>query len=386
MKVTLFTPYPVNTFGGFEKITKVVSDYLSLKGVNFSICKLASEDEIIPPKDEWVEPYNKICNSVLIYKCEKGMFQKLRQWNGDFRITDDKNSLILRNTDIAIIISPVFLKAVSQYLQRIKSKAKIVTWFHLPLSYTFFSLTFPKNLVKSLVFKIFQVYKEQLKYADLHLSISSGIAREIKMFSSNANVKVVYNPVLCDDYLNFEPIKRSEKPIFAYIGRLDNFQKDLLFLLKALSKLKFEWKLKIVGTGPDEEKLKIYAKSIGVEKYVEWLGFSKLPFELLRNGGISAVLLTSKFEGLPTVLIEAISYGIPVVSANCPTGPDDIIINGINGFLYKPGSINDFVDKVNYVVSNIHIFSRPEKIRKTVEKFCTSPVCEAIYRELSNLI
>lgn len=385
MKVVLFSPNPVNVFGGFEKIVKVVSDYLSLKGVDFSICKLASENEDVPPKDKWVEPYNKICNSLLVYECEKGIFQKLRQWSGDFRIVDEKNSKIIKDSDIAIVISPIFLKVIRQYLRRIGSNAKIVTWFHLPLSYTFLSLKFPKNLIKSSVFKVFRVYQEQLKHADLHLSISSGIAAEIKMFSPNANVKIVYNPALCDDYLNIEPIRRSEKPVFAYVGRLDNSQKNLFFLLKALSKLKFEWKLKVVGTGPDENKLKMYAKKIGVEKYLEWLGFSSSPFELLRNEGVSAVLLTSKFEGLPTVLIEAISYGIPVVSSHCPTGPDDIIINGINGFLYKPGSINDFVDKVNYVISNSHIFSQSEKIRKTVEKFRTSLVCESIYRELSNL-
>lgn len=150
--------------------------------------------------------------------------------------------------------------------------------------------------------------------------------------------------------------------------------------------LKFDWKLKVIGTGPDEKMLRRYADKLGIADKIEWLGFSREPYELLRSEGVTALLLTSNYEGFGLVLIEAISYGIPVISSDCEAGPKDIVVPGVNGYLYKKGDLNDFVDKLNGIVSGRLKVSDYTEMRKTVKKFEIEEVCRNIYEELCKLV
>lgn len=71
---------------------------------------------------------------------------------------------------------------------------------------------------------------------------------------------------------------------------------------------------------------------------------------------VSALLLTSSFEGFPMTLLEALSWGIPCISADCVSGPADIIQPDVNGHLYQPGDIAGFVTLLNkYIAGEIHI-------------------------------
>jgi len=79
-------------------------------------------------------------------------------------------------------------------------------------------------------------------------------------------------------------------------------------MLKGLSRLKHkDWQLKIVGTGPDEEKLKKLAGKLGIADRISWLGFRKDPYSDFRE--ITALMLTSRYKGFPMVLVETIQRG-----------------------------------------------------------------------------
>ncbi|MDI3495960.1 MAG: UDP-D-galactose:(glucosyl)LPS alpha,6-D-galactosyltransferase [Pseudothermotoga sp.] len=88
--------------------------------------------------------------------------------------------------------------------------------------------------------------------------------------------------------------------------------------------------------------------------------------------------MTSRFKGLGHVLIEAISYGIPVISSDCEKGPRDIDVLGVNGSLYKKGNLREFVKIVTDFVKGKLSIASPEKMKATVRKFKIS----LIYREL----
>jgi len=140
--------------------------------------------------------------------------------------------------------------------------------------------------------------------------------------------------------------------------------------------------LKVFGKGPDENTLSKYAEKLKINDKIEWLGFCANPYDVLKKDGVTAVVLTSRFEGLPTVLIEAVAHGIPVVSSNCNTGPDDIVISGVNGYLYKQGSIKDFTEKLKKVSFETQNFAELGRLMHSVDKFRIESVCENIYEKL----
>ncbi|MEN8369485.1 glycosyltransferase family 4 protein [Acinetobacter bereziniae] len=118
------------------------------------------------------------------------------------------------------------------------------------------------------------------------------------------------------------------------IGRL-TFQKNFESLLNAweiVSKIKFDWNLKIYGIGEDEEYLRnfIYEKNL---KNVYLMGQTKDVQHVYQSAAF--YVMSSRFEGLPMVLIEAQSFSLPIISYNCPHGPAEIIENNKTGFLVE---------------------------------------------------
>nr|WP_232060150.1 glycosyltransferase [Athalassotoga saccharophila] len=120
---------------------------------------------------------------------------------------------------------------------------------------------------------------------------------------------------------------------------------------------------------------------------MEWRGFKKDPYENL-DEGVTALLLTSRFEGFGMVLAEANQRGIPVISSDCEVGPSDIVIKDINGYLYPEGDMNAFVKIVNDVIDGKLKFETPEKIAETAKRFSGDVVLDNIInalKELTNL-
>jgi glycosyltransferase involved in cell wall biosynthesis len=116
-------------------------------------------------------------------------------------------------------------------------------------------------------------------------------------------------------------------------GRLKR-QKDFFRLVRAFAQVAEkhpDWKLKICGDGPHRERLEELIAELGLEGKVELPGPVKnLGPEL---AAASMYALSSRREGFPMVLLEAMSKGLPVVSFDCPTGPREIVRSGENGLL-----------------------------------------------------
>ena len=155
---------------------------------------------------------------------------------------------------------------------------------------------------------------------------------------------------------NFSPfpvantVNRSQKQIVA-IGRLTD-QKNYIHLLKAWMKivdLLPQWQLSIFGEGEHEALLNEYIQSNAIRN-VHLKGATpdiKSVYE-----ASSFFVMTSKYEGLPMVLIEAQSFGLPIISYDCPNGPSDIIKDKVNGYLVEDQNIDQLADRILLLASS----------------------------------
>lgn len=123
------------------------------------------------------------------------------------------------------------------------------------------------------------------------------------------------------------------------VGRLTH-QKGFDLLIPAWAKiahLLVGWKITIIGSGEDEKMLKQMAQDYKVDQCIDFVGQQKNMDQFYRNS--SFFCMSSRYEGLPMVLLEAQSYGLPIVAFDCDTGPAEVIEHGKNGFLIEKENI-----------------------------------------------
>ena len=198
------------------------------------------------------------------------------------------------------------------------------------------------------------IYKAILNLASTVIVNSFEFQREMnKKFK--INTKCIYNPLNKSQIIKLSkkkirnPFKKNTLKIIN-VGRLVD-QKDQLTLLKSILKLKDRIKMQIIiiGRGENNNKLKKFINQNRLNKIVK-IFYTPNPFTFIRRADI--FILTSKFEGLPNVLLESISLKKFVISSDCPTGPKEILDNGKGGLLFKTGDENDLTKKIFYYNSN----------------------------------
>jgi len=175
------------------------------------------------------------------------------------------------------------------------------------------------------------------KKIDFVIAPSKGIAKEIK-----GNVKVIYNPidvkkVIKQSKKKIEKIHLKKNKFILGAGRFTD-QKRLGDLIRAFAKLKKDnLNLILLGDGELKSELLNLTKSLKIKNKVFFPGFDNNPFKYMSK--CEVFVLTSAWEGMPNVLIQALLCGSKVVSTNCPHGPREILKNGIYGKLVSVGDV-----------------------------------------------
>lgn len=134
-----------------------------------------------------------------------------------------------------------------------------------------------------------------------------------------------------------------------------------------------EFELNIAGDGPDREYLNKIVSNLGINKCVNFYGNVKNVEKLYVDSDI--FLMTSKWEGLPMVLGEAMAFGLPIIAYDCPTGPREFIKNNITGFLIQDNDEYEFIN-------SLYLLSEDENLRN---QFSEAAVVESKSFEVENI-
>jgi glycosyltransferase involved in cell wall biosynthesis len=152
-------------------------------------------------------------------------------------------------------------------------------------------------------------------------------------------MRVIYNPVIdaalyakADAPVEHPWFQPNQPPVVLAAGRLVAL-KGYDTLLRAFARVRQETfaRLVILGEGPERPNLERLAAELGVAADVDMPGFDPNPFRYMKRAGV--FVLSSRCEGLPNVLIQALACGCPVVSTDCPSGPSEILDGGRYGAL-----------------------------------------------------
>ncbi len=187
--------------------------------------------------------------------------------------------------------------------------------------------------------------------ADIILTNSNGNKVDlIEHIGVSKNIDVIYNPV---SIVNKVEIEDRDKKRIITIGRFDK-QKAQHYLLQSFSKVKEqieEVELIIIGKGEREEELKSLVKELKIENDVKFLGWQDNPFYWLQNSDV--FVLTSLWEGMPNVVIESMACNCPVISFDCPSGPNEIINKpNENGILVEIGDVKQLTEEIVKVLKD----------------------------------
>jgi glycosyltransferase involved in cell wall biosynthesis len=182
--------------------------------------------------------------------------------------------------------------------------------------------------------------------ADYIVGVSAGVADDLReqIGLPSERVRVVFNPIITPDIAveAAEPVGHpwfsDGGPVLVAAGRLRP-QKDFPTLLRAVALVRDRRPVRLVllGEGPDRAELEALVDRLGLGGIVDLPGNTDNPYAYFAK--CTAYVLSSRWEGLPTVLIEALACGSPIVSTDCPSGPREILDGGSYGVLVPVGDV-----------------------------------------------
>jgi glycosyltransferase involved in cell wall biosynthesis len=308
LRVAIFLPSLAG--GGAERVVVNLLRGLQAEKVNCTLLLAAAEGVYLDQVPEGVEVVDLGVSHV------RQAIWPLRRW-----LSEHQPQLLVSHLSHANI-------AAALAVRRLSIPTQLLLVEHLTMS-AYEGTSLKDHLIRPLARWL---YKGNTAVA----TVSQGAARDLEqqLHLPADSVHVLYNPVV-DDALRrqaAEPLDDSwpgqpETPRLIAIGRLTP-QKNFPLLLRGFARLvkQHPARLVILGEGEQRSSLETLIEELGLSELVELPGFVSNPYAWLSQADL--FVLSSRFEALPTVLIESLACGTPVVATDCPAGPAEILQQG----------------------------------------------------------
>lgn len=302
MKKICFLIGDLNNFGGTERVTSIIANNLASKGYDITIASMTNGEL----------PFFDLDTNVKILSLSSSKVKSSFALRIPLIIRNLRKVLIDNNIETLIVVDTisimVSLPAVSSL------KVRHIGWEH-------FNFKSNMNNRKRWFFR-----RVAARYFDTIITLTDR-DKDFWLENSFTKAKIISIPNPTPYPVQNNSYFDKESCTVLAVGRL-TYVKGFDMLLQAWKEVvihKPEWKLKIVGDGEEDTHLKEYIAINRLENSVEMVGKVSNVQDFYKEADIFC--LTSRFEGFPMVLLETLSFGIPVVSFNCDTGPEEILRN-----------------------------------------------------------
>jgi glycosyltransferase involved in cell wall biosynthesis len=348
MKIALFIPSL--EAGGAERVVVLLANELSARGLDVDLL-------LVQKKGPHLASLSGRVNVVALAR--KGVlasFFAIRNYVNEFA-----PAYFISHLDHANVVTALVRLSCPA------SKTKFFLTEHITPSEWFRNTPSVKSKLVHILGKIFY------RYADRVIVVSQGVARDVASFYHvpEDKISVIYNPVVGKDLMQKAsgpcvPFFEGHADYILGMGRLVE-QKDFFVLLKAFRMLagRDHLNLLILGEGPQRGQLEDMIREYGLEKNVKLPGHISNPYPYLKQA--KAFVLSSRREALPTVLIEALALGVPVVATDCPHGPSEILDKGRLGRMVNVGDARTLAQAIEETLISPLPFRKCDVEKYTVD-------------------
>lgn len=320
MKKICFLIGNLNSSGGTERVTSLIANELIKRKYDISILNLVGGSEPFFELSSKVSIYSLYSKKVSFRKNFIGVTWKIRTFVKRHKI----DTLVVVDSISCIFTIPALHGLNLNH----------ICWEHFN-----FNNNNNVNLRSN-------ARKWAAKYCDYVITLTE---RDKELWQQGlqkiqAKIVSIGNPT---SYENIKHKPNLNSKVILSVGHLTHV-KGFDVLIAAWSQVcqkNMDWVLRIVGSGEDEEKLKKQVKDLNIQNNVDFISATRDVDRYYKSS--SFYCLSSRFEGLPMVLLEAQAFGLPLLSFNCDTGPSDIIEHNINGYLIKNGDVKELAFYLN---------------------------------------
>ena len=343
IKLFIFQPFP--KFGGADRsIIKLINgmDFNDITLISLSKCN-----------------YHQYLNKKIKFKTLNSnktffsIFELKKFIDIEIHKNNYKKNIIISNQNFANVVTMISLDKLK------KIKKILIERNHLD-ELSFFKDT-KDYIKKKIILFLIKIYYPK---SDAVVGISKKLSVDLKNYI-NSKVITIYNPSLEEKIIQNNIIKKVKvnrnKKIILNVGFFEK-QKDQITLLKSINILKKKYTnflLLMVGEGSEYNNLINYIKENSLEKFVKIFRNINNPTQFFQKADL--FILSSIYEGLGNVLVEAIKYKCPIITSNCNSGPMEIIKNNKYGDSFNPGDHKTLAKKI------LNHFKNPSRLKKKVK-------------------
>jgi glycosyltransferase involved in cell wall biosynthesis len=255
------------------------------------------------------------------------------------------------------LISPFEVTSIVAILARFLSRGRTRIIVRLSVALSKHKRAWFKKLLERIAVSLLY------RFADAIIAVSKGVADDFSSYSgiSTDRLTIIYNPIISEQFMQQKEegtdhpllLDHEKLPVILGVGRLTE-QKDFHTLIKAFDQVgkRRAARLVILGEGEDRQSLEALVSSLNIQEKVHFPGIISNPLPFMKRA--SVFVLSSRWEGLPGALIQALACGSPVVSTDCPSGPSEILDHGKYGYLVPVGDVTSMADAIDASLDGKH--------------------------------